>query len=93
MSSSNDSLFHTDFSDESLLTLKSALADAGFDTYSTLVGGSGFGVLPHGSTDVSTIEGEGGAATTVLPDGVRFKEATGVELAEWAEKVKGWSYV
>jgi hypothetical protein len=82
-----------DFSEASLLDLKAALADAGFVTYETTVGGSGFGLLSHAKSGAAPVEAEGGAEKLVLPDVARFRGATGAELAEWAEAEVGWAFV
>ncbi|ORY70619.1 Cys/Met metabolism PLP-dependent enzyme-domain-containing protein [Leucosporidium creatinivorum] len=82
-----------DFSESSLTDLKAALADAGFETYETSVGGSGFGLLSTSRNASSVVEGEGGAEKTVLPDVARFRGAAAAELAAWAEGEKGWAFV
>lgn len=72
--------------------LKAALGADGFDTYETTVGGSGFGVLRTGKTNPGESQ-EGGADAAVVPDMGRFRSALAPELAAWAEKAKGWSFV
>ncbi|KAK4046828.1 cystathionine beta-lyase [Microbotryomycetes sp. JL201] len=82
--------------DETLLDeLKQALAADGFDTYETTVGGSGFGVLYDSTRPVkNSIESaEGGAELSAVPDAARFRDATGAELARWADAQDGWAYV
>jgi len=76
-----------------LTDLKAALADAGFETYETSVGGSGFGLLSTSRDASSVVEGEGGAEQSVLPDVSRFRGAASAELAAWAEGEKGWAFV
>lgn len=84
---------HTDFSESALTDLKSALADAGFETYETSVGGSGFGLLQTTRDASSTVVSEGGAEKSVLPDVARFRGALAGELASWAERERGWAFV
>ncbi|GAA5889604.1 hypothetical protein JCM6882_007081 [Rhodosporidiobolus microsporus] len=91
-----------DFSDASLSALRSALHDSGFDTYSTTVGGPGFGVLaPSASASSSSsslaaetgIEtAEGGAEASAVPDAKRFEEAPREELERWARGRGEWTF-
>ncbi|SCZ87567.1 BZ3500_MvSof-1268-A1-R1_Chr2-2g05033 [Microbotryum saponariae] len=83
----------TDFSEAALDDVKASLHDAGFETYETKVGGSGFGILSHHNSNRSVVEAEGGAEKAVLPDVVRFKQAPPSELAAWAQAASGWAYV
>ncbi|GAA5999772.1 uncharacterized protein JCM10292_003738 [Rhodotorula paludigena] len=79
-----------DFSDELLVLLREALSASGFDTYSTSVGGRGFGVLVPPASAVEVRPAEGGAEASAVPEKKRFDEATGEELGRWAEGVEGW---
>lgn len=82
-------LISTDFAEASLQTLKTALADAGFVTYETTVGGSGFGILLSGgdpsAEDVSN--------SSLQKAEERFSSAPAHELAEWAQKAGSWAFV
>lgn len=80
-----------DFSDEALTSLRAALASSGFDTYSTTVGGRGFGiVVPSAEGGAEVDSAEGGAEQTKVPERRRFEESQGEELARWAEGFEGW---
>ncbi|KPV74421.1 uncharacterized protein RHOBADRAFT_37433 [Rhodotorula graminis WP1] len=79
-----------DFSDDSLASLRSALASSGFETYSTTVGGRGFGVVAVPPSSAEVDEAEGGAERSKVPERRRFDECAGEELARWAEGVEGW---
>ncbi|GAA5907493.1 hypothetical protein JCM8208_001393 [Rhodotorula glutinis] len=79
-----------DFSDDSLASLRSALAASGFETYSTTVGGRGFGVVAVPGASAEVDEAEGGAERSKVPERRRFDECAGEELARWAEGVEGW---
>ncbi|POY75312.1 putative Cystathionine beta-lyase [Rhodotorula taiwanensis] len=82
------------FSNDSLLSLRSALADIGFETYSTSVGGRGYGVLvppAAGSADEQVESAEGGVEANAIPGRKRFEEAPAEDLARWAESAGVWA--
>lgn len=89
------SLVPTDFSTESLTSLKQALTTSGFVPYSTVVGGRGFGVhLPSSSTSsVRVEEAEGGAELSGVPEGKKMAETRKEELGRWAQGLGDWLYV
>lgn len=74
--------FHpaSDFSEESLTSLKAALANDGFVTYETTVGGSGFGLFASPPTS-STVSAEGGAEAATVPSVAQFREVNPADLA------------
>ncbi|GAA6017631.1 hypothetical protein JCM8202_000357 [Rhodotorula sphaerocarpa] len=82
------------FPNDSLLELRSALADIGFETYATAVGGRGYGVLvppAPGSAGEQVESAEGGVEANVVPGRKRFEEAPAEDLARWAESAGVWS--
>lgn len=84
----------TGFSNDSLLELRSALADIGFETYAAAVGGRGYGVLvppAPGSAGEQVESAEGGVEANVVPGRKRFEEAPAEDLARWAESAGVWS--
>lgn len=86
-------LVRADFSEAALDELKTALGADGLDTYETKVGGSGFGVMRTETIQGSAESQEGGAEAALVPDMARFRTALPLELAAWADKASGWSYV
>jgi len=82
-----------DFNEASLVALKGALADDGFKTYETTVGGSGFGLLLSRPAAATTVSTEGGSERSTLPAEARFRGATSSELAVWASTAGQWAYV
>lgn len=86
--------FPIDYHEPTLVALKAALADDGFTTYETTVGGSGFGILlSRGTGGEKTELAEGGAARVTVPDEARFRIATADELAHWASEAGSWAFV
>lgn len=84
----------TGFSNDSLLSLRSALADIGFETYSTSVGGRGYGVLvppAAGSAEEQVESAEGGVEANAIPGRKRFEDAPAEDLARWAESAGVWT--
>ncbi|GAA5864937.1 hypothetical protein JCM3774_003916 [Rhodotorula dairenensis] len=82
------------FSTDSLLSLRSALADIGFETYPTSVGGRGYGVLvppAAGSAQEQVESAEGGVEANAIPGRKRFEDAPAEDLARWASSVGVWS--
>lgn len=83
--------------------LKSALANDGFDTYLTSVGGSGLGILsPYGqrpldapptppADESSTVDQADGAAPEPLRASLDGKAI--VELSGWADSLGRWLFV
>lgn len=69
--------------------MRAALANSGFETYATSVGGRGFGVLvpAHGS-QLETAEG--GVELSAVPQQKRFEQAPTEELGRWAEEAGVW---
>ncbi|GAA5987708.1 hypothetical protein JCM11641_002566 [Rhodosporidiobolus odoratus] len=79
-----------DFPPSSLDSLREALHTSGFETYSTTVGGAGFGVLVAEREGVEAESAEGGVEASGVPDVKRFEEASAAELAQWAEGKGKW---
>ncbi|BGP49431.1 cystathionine beta-lyase [Rhodotorula kratochvilovae] len=80
-----------DFPAASLASLRAALASSSFETYSTSVGGRGFGICVTSASDALEVDAaEGGAERSGVPERRRFEEMQGEELARWAEGVSGW---
>ncbi|GAA6028857.1 hypothetical protein JCM8097_007435 [Rhodosporidiobolus ruineniae] len=84
-----------DFSSTSLSDLRTALHDSGFATYSTRVGGAGFGVLvPSPSSSSSVVAdfepAEGGVEVSAVPEAKRFAEQEAEGLEEWARAAGQW---
>ncbi|GAA5827425.1 hypothetical protein JCM11251_003808 [Rhodosporidiobolus azoricus] len=80
------------FSDDALTSLREALHASGFDTYSTTVGGPGFGVLVPSSTAAHVEGAEGGVEASAVPDTKRFEEAPREELERWASGRGEWLF-
>ncbi|KAK4335731.1 Cystathionine beta-lyase [Rhodotorula toruloides] len=80
------------FPEDKLTALRAALANSGFETYATSVGGRGFGVLipTHGS-QLETAEG--GVELSAIPQQKRFEEAQTEELGRWAEEAGVWLFL
>ncbi|KAI5475406.1 cystathionine beta-lyase [Pseudohyphozyma bogoriensis] len=81
-----------DFEEAQLVALKQALADDGFNTYETSVGGSGFGILLAHGSPAPEVSAEGGAEKATIPTEALFREAKAEDLAAWAETGK-WAFV
>ncbi|BGP17551.1 hypothetical protein JCM10213_004092 [Rhodosporidiobolus nylandii] len=79
-----------DFSADDLTSLRTALHASGFDTYSTTVGGAGFGVLVAEREGADAETAEGGVEPSTVPDVKRFEEASAAELDGWARAAGRW---
>ncbi|BGP25733.1 cystathionine beta-lyase [Rhodotorula toruloides] len=78
------------YPEDKLTALRAALANTGFETYATSVGGRGFGVLIP--THISQLEtAEGGVELSAIPQQKRFEDAQTEELGRWAEEAGVWA--